>query len=73
MLRTKVVILAGVTSIISMVNNKKIPVTKEKFGLSKAARQINSRLDKSKLLENGFELLQTRKDVIRRYLEKGIN
>lgn len=52
---------------------KNIPVTKEKYGLSKATRQINSRLDKSKLLENGFELLQTRKDAIRRYLEKGIN
>lgn len=35
-----------------------VPVTTEEYGLSKAARPFNSRLDKSKLTENGFNLYQ---------------
>lgn len=33
---------------------KVTPVTTEEYGLSKAARPFNSRLDKSKLVKNGF-------------------
>ena len=51
-------------------NTKVIPVTTEEYGLSKAARPANSRLDKSKLTENGFERLPDWKDALRRYLEE---
>lgn len=44
------------------------PVTTAEYGLSKAARPFNSRLDKSKLPENGFEPLPDWKDALRRYL-----
>lgn len=47
-----------------------IPVTTEEYGLSKAARPFNSRLDKSKLVENGFALLPIWQDAVRRYLEE---
>lgn len=46
-----------------------IPVTTEEYGLSKAARPANSRLDKSKLTENGFTPLPVWKDAVTRYLE----
>lgn len=49
---------------------KVIPVTTEEYGLSKARRPYNSRLDKSKLVENGFEPLPDWKDALRRYLEE---
>lgn len=49
---------------------KVIPVTTEEYGLSKAARPFNSRLDKSKLVENGFEPLPTWQDALRRYLKE---
>lgn len=45
-----------------------IPVTTAEYGASKAKRPFNSRLDKSKLAENGFELLPTWQDALRRYL-----
>ena len=45
-----------------------VPVTTEEYGLSKAARPFNSRLDKSKLIENGFEPLPTWQDALSRYL-----
>lgn len=45
-------------------------VTTEEYGLSKAARPFNSRLDKSKLLENGFEPLPTWQDALERYLKE---
>ena len=45
------------------------PVTTEEYGLSKAARPFNSRLDKSKLAENGFNPLPTWQDALSRYLE----
>lgn len=48
---------------------KVIPVTTQEYGLSKAARPFNSRLDKSKLAENGFTPLPDWKDAVRRYLE----
>ena len=40
-----------------------LPVTTEEYGLSKAARPFNSRLDKSKLVENGFKPLPTWQDA----------
>lgn len=44
------------------------PVTTEEYGASKAKRPFNSRLDKSKLVENGFEPLPTWQDALHRYL-----
>lgn len=44
-------------------------VTTEEYGLSKARRPFNSRLDKTKLRENGFEPLPEWQDALRRYLE----
>ena len=52
------------------LNTKVIPVTTEEYGLSKAQRPFNSRLDKSKLIENGFKPLPTWQDALRRYLEE---
>lgn len=50
--------------------NTVIPVTTEEYGLSKAARPFNSRLDKSKLAENGFKPLPTWQDALARYLKE---
>lgn len=50
------------------LDTKVIPVTTEEYGLSKAARPYNSRLDKSKLVESGFVPLPDWKDAVRRYL-----
>lgn len=47
-----------------------IPVTTEEYGLSKAARPSNSRLDKSKLVKAGFTPLPDWKDAVKRYLEE---
>ena len=47
-----------------------IPVTTAEYGLSKAKRPFNSRLDKSKLVENGFEPLPTWQDALKRYLKE---
>lgn len=47
-----------------------IPVTTAEYGLSKAARPFNSRLDKSKLAANGFTPLPDWRDALRRYLEE---
>lgn len=47
-----------------------VPVTTEEYGVSKAARPFNSRLDKSKLTANGFELLPTWQDALQRYLKE---
>ena len=47
-----------------------IPVTTEEYGMSKAARPFNSRLDKSKLAEAGFELLPAWQDALTRYLKE---
>ena len=46
------------------------PVTTEEYGLSKAARPFNSRLDKSKLTENGFTPLPDWRDALGRYLKE---
>lgn len=47
-----------------------IPVTTAEYGLSKAARPFNSRLDKSKLVEAGFEPLPDWRDALKRYLKE---
>lgn len=49
---------------------KVVPVTTAEYGLSKAARPYNSRLDKSKLIENGFKPLPTWQDALGRYLKE---
>ena len=52
---------AGITSEV-------IPVTTEEYGVSVAKRPFNSRLDKSKLLKQGFRPLPDWKDALHRYL-----
>ena len=47
-----------------------VPVTTAEYGLSKAARPFNSRLDKSKLAQNGFTPLPTWQDALQRYLNE---
>ena len=47
-----------------------LPVTTEEYGLSKARRPYNSRLDKSKLTEQGFKRLPELKDALNRYLKE---
>lgn len=49
---------------------KVTPVSTEEYGLSKAARPANSRLDKSKLVEAGFEPLPDWRDALGRYLKE---
>ena len=50
------------------MNTRVIPVTTAEYGLSKAARPFNSRLDKAKLVENGFAPLPDWRDALGRYL-----
>ena len=52
------------------LDTKVIPVSTEEYGLSKAARPFNSRLDKSKLVEAGFMPLPTWQDAVSRYLKE---
>ena len=52
------------------LKTKVIPVTTEEYGLSKAARPFNSRLDKRKLVEKGFKPLPTWQDAVSRYLKE---
>ena len=47
-----------------------LPVTTAEYGLSRARRPFNSRLDKSKLAENGFPLLPDWQDALARYLKE---
>ena len=51
-------------------NLKVLPVTTEEYGISKAKRPFNSRLDKSKLVENGFVALPTWQDALQRYIKE---
>ena len=46
------------------------PVTTAEYGLSKAARPFNSRLDKKKLTDAGFEPLPHWQDALKRYLKE---
>ena len=50
------------------MNVNVIPVTTAEYGISKAARPFNSRLDKGKLVENGFAPLPDWRDAVGRYL-----
>lgn len=52
------------------LKTKVIPVTTKEYGLSKAARPFNSRLDKKMLVENGFKPLPTWQDAVSRYLKE---
>ena len=52
------------------LETKVIPVTTAEYGLSKATRPFNSRLDKRKLVEMGFTPLPDWKDAVKRYLEE---
>ena len=52
------------------LKTKVTPVTTAEYGLSKAARPVNSRLDKSKLAEAGFTPLPTWQDAVSRYLKE---
>ncbi len=47
-----------------------IPVSTAEYGLSKAVRPFNSRLDKSKLIESGFKPLPVWQDALSRYLKE---
>lgn len=51
-------------------DTKIVPVTTAEYGLSKAARPFNSRLDKGKLVECGFEPLPAWQDALARYLKE---
>lgn len=51
-------------------STKVIPVSTAEYGQSKAARPYNSRLDRSKLIQNGFEPLPDWRDALARYLEE---
>lgn len=46
------------------------PVTTEEYGVSKARRPFNSRLKKTKLVDNGFTPLPDWKDALNRYLKE---
>ena len=52
------------------MNVNVIPVSTSEYGLSKAARPFNSRLDKQKLSDNGFERLPDWRDALSRYLKE---
>ena len=52
------------------LSTKVVPVTTAEYGLSKAKRPFNSRLDKGKLIENGFVPLPTWQDAVGRYLKE---
>lgn len=52
------------------LKTKVIPVTTKEYGFSKAVRPYNSRLDKSKLEENGFAPLPTWQNAVSRYLKE---
>ncbi len=52
------------------LNTKVLPVTTQEYGLSKAKRPFNSRLDKSKLKEAGFSPLPHWQDAVKRYLKE---
>ena len=52
------------------LNTKVIPVSTAEYGLSKAARPFNSRLNKSKLSDMGFTPLPVWQDAVSRYLKE---
>lgn len=52
------------------LSTRVIPVTSEEYGLSKAARPKNGRLDTGKLARKGFTLLPPWQDAVGRYLKE---
>jgi len=50
------------------LQSRVLPVSTEEYGLSKANRPHNSRLDKAKLIERGFNPLPIWQDAVHRYL-----
>ena len=52
------------------METKVVRVSTEEYGLSKAVRPFNSRLDKSKLVSAGFIPLPPWRDAVRRYIEE---
>lgn len=52
------------------LTTKVTPITTAEYGISKAARPFNSRLDKQKLVDNGFTPLPTWQDALARYLKE---
>ncbi|MBP5652988.1 MAG: dTDP-4-dehydrorhamnose reductase [Lachnospiraceae bacterium] len=52
------------------IDTKLVPVSTAEYGLSKARRPLNSRLDRSKLAEEGFKPLPDWKDALTRYLKE---
>ena len=55
---------------IAGMNVNVVRVTTEEYGLTKAARPANSRMDKSKLAEAGFEPLPDWRDALQRYIKE---
>ena len=51
------------------LSTKVLPVSTAEYGLNKAARPFNSRLDRSKLIEKGFTPLPTWENALERYLK----
>ncbi len=62
--------LAEVSYQIAGMDVKVVRVTTEEYGLTKAVRPANSRMDKSKLVEAGFEPLPDWKDAVQRYIKE---
>ena len=52
------------------IHTKVTPVTTAEYGLSKAARPFNSRLDRSKLPASGFAPLPPWQDALKRFLQE---
>ncbi len=52
------------------LSTRVIPVTTAEYSLSKAVRPLNSRLDRSKLIREGFAPLPDWKDALGRYLKE---
>ena len=52
------------------LDTRVIPVTTEEYGLSRAARPRNSRLNQEKLRQMGFEPLPAWQDALDRYLKE---
>lgn len=52
------------------MNTKVIRVSTKEYGMLRAIRPYNSRLNKRKLAETGFALLPPWKDAVRRYVEE---
>ena len=52
------------------MNTQVIPVSSQAYGMARAARPYNSRLNLQKLVTSGFETLPPWKDALRRFLQE---